>query len=209
MRERRTMMRSVSSLFGKLWWAFALTWVACAPQHPFTWVENVAPVDLPIEASPLRPGDVIQVQIQNWEELRGGAQFTLNADGSIVLPLVGAFDVEGMTVQDIATKLDAKLQGIIDSPRARVSLVTPRTPVVTVMGEVQQPGRFEVHTDEGVLPALALAGGLTEFAKANAIYVVRTYPSRQRIRFRYSDLTGGIARAVDFKLRDGDVVVVE
>lgn len=201
-------MRTVSFLSSRPW-VLLLMLVACAPKHPFTWVENVPPSAAPVESIPLRPGDVIQVQVQNWEELRLGASYTLNADGSIVLPLIGAFDVEGMTVQDVADKLDAKLRGIIENPRAKVSLVTPRTPVVTVVGEVQQPGRFEIHTDEGILPALALAGGLTEFADVNAIYVVRKYPSRQRIRFRYADLTGGLQRAVDFQLQDGDVVVVE
>lgn len=183
--------------------------VACAPKHPFTWVEHATATAAPVRSIPLRPGDVIQIQVQNWEELRLGVSYTINADGSIVLPLVGVFDVEGMTVQEVATKLDAKLQGLIESPRARVSVANPRTPVVTVMGEVQQPGRFEVMAGEGVLPALALAGGLTEFADINAIYVVRKYPNRQRIRFRYGDLVGGVQRAVDFQLQDGDVVVVE
>jgi len=181
----------------------------CRPKHPFQWVQEVPASNAPVESVPLRPGDVIQIQVHNWEELRVGVSYTINADGSIVLPLVGAFDIEGMRVEEVAQKLDAKLRGMIEAPRARVSLVTHRLPVVTVVGEVATPGRFEVSTDEGLLPALALAGGLTEFADANGIYVVRTYPTRQRIRFRYTDLTGGVQQAVDFKLRDGDVVVVE
>jgi hypothetical protein len=39
--------------------------------------------------------------------------------------------------------------------------------------------------------------------------VLRSRPEVVRIRFRYSDLTGGDAAALGFRFRDGDAVVVE
>lgn len=182
---------------------------ACAPRHPYVWVNDMPHTEVPIGSVPLRPGDTISVTVSRMEELRAAAPFEVGADGSIVLPLVGPFEVQGLTPEAAARKLNARLNGIVVNPDARVSVVTPRLPEITVLGEVGQPGRFPVAHGDGVLAALALAGGLTEFADPQSIYVVRKYPKAERIRFRYTDLTGGVVRSAQFELRDGDVIVVE
>lgn len=187
----------------------ALACVACKPKYPFVWADDVPVANVPVETVPLRPGDEIMVQVPRMEELRAADPFRVNADGTIVLPLVGVLEIEGLTPAAAARKLNARLNGIIVNPDARVSVVNPRTPAIVVLGEVRTPGRWDIPSGEGVLSALALAGGLTEFADEDEIYVVRKYPKRERIRFRYGDLTGGAERSVDFQLRDGDVVVVE
>lgn len=181
----------------------------CKPRHPYVWASDVPHTEVPVGTLPLRPGDTISVTVPRMEELRAAAPFEVGADGAIVLPLVGPFEVEGLTPDAAARKLNARLNGIVVNPDARVSVVNPRLPVVTVLGEVADPGRFDINHGEGILNALALAGGLTEFADPLGIYVVRKYPKRERIRFRYADLTGGVERSADFELRDGDVVVVE
>jgi polysaccharide export outer membrane protein len=143
------------------------------------------------------------------EELAAGATLEVAADGTVTLPLIGPFEIEGLTPEAAARKLNARLNGIVVNPDANISVVTPRLPVVIVVGEVSAPGRFDIKHGEGVLAALALAGGLTEYADPTSVFVVREYPKRQRIRFRYADLTGGVERSAGFELRDGDVIVVE
>jgi polysaccharide biosynthesis/export protein len=182
---------------------------ACRPKHPFVWANELPPAKVEVVDEALRPGDQILVQVPRMDELSSSDPITVNADGSILLPLAGVIRVEGLTVAQVAEQVNGRLKGIIVKPEARVSVVNPRLPVVTVVGEVRAPGRFEVQHGEGVLPALALAGGLTEFARLDEIYVVRKYPTQQRVRFRYTDLVGGVERSLSFVLRDGDVVVVE
>ncbi|MFO0633937.1 MAG: polysaccharide biosynthesis/export family protein [Nannocystaceae bacterium] len=182
---------------------------ACKPRHPYVWVNDLPVTEVPIGSIPLRAGDTISVTVSRMEELRAAAPFEIGADGAIVLPLVGPFEVQGLTPEAAARKLNARLHGIVVNPDARISVVTPRLPEITVLGEVGQPGRFPVDHGDGGMGARALAGGLTEFADPQSIYVVRKYPKAERIRFRYSDLTGGVERAAQFELRDGDVVVVE
>ena len=74
---------------------------------------------------------------------------------------------------------------------------------------VQRAGRFEMQFDEGILAALANAGGLNEFADSDSIYVVRREPHLLRIRFRLRDLAGPEAISARFRLNDSDVIVVE
>ena len=66
-----------------------------------------------------------------------------------------------------------------------------------------------------MLQALAAAGGLTEWAHRDRIFVLRygywadENPAPARIRFRWDALARGAGRSATFQLRAGDVVVVE
>jgi polysaccharide export outer membrane protein len=191
--------------------AFLLVVVAggCKARYPYKTCNQLPKMSVPVDAVPLRSGDQIVVQVPRMEELSGSDPFTVNADGTIVLPLVGVLQVEGLTPEAAARKLDVRLRGVIVDPHAGISVVSPRKPVVAVVGEVRAAGRFDVANDEGILRVLAQAGGLTEFADPKSIYVVRKYPTRERIRFDYDELVGGTACSTEFVLQDGDVIVVE
>lgn len=182
---------------------------ACQPRHPFVWANDRPLENVTVVETALLPGDEIQIQVQNWEDLRAGQTYRVLADGTIVLPLIGRFEVEGLTVEQVAQKLDMRLKGMIVTPQSRVSVATPRTPRVTVVGEVAQPNLYAIAPGDGLLTALAMAGGLTEFASPDEIYVIRKVPKDERIRFRYADLVGGVKSSAGFKLQDGDIIVVE
>lgn len=190
--------------------AAMLAGIGCKPEHPFVWASELPPSEIPVESQPLRSGDKVRLIVPGMEaELDKVGDLEVTADGSIVVPFIGPQRVEGLTPAQAAQQLNSRLNGIVREPNARITVVEPRTPVVAVVGEVREPGRFEVEHGEGLLTTLSRAGGLTEFAHPTKIYVVRTYPERTRIRFRYDDLVGGVDRSVDFKVRDGDVVVVQ
>jgi polysaccharide export outer membrane protein len=81
---------------------------------------------------------------------------------------------------------------------------------VNVVGEVKTPGVYELARDRTVMAALAAAGWLTDFASKDRIFVIRTGGEQeQRIRFRARELTAPDPHSSTFRLRDGDVVVVE
>jgi polysaccharide export outer membrane protein len=79
---------------------------------------------------------------------------------------------------------------------------------VSVVGLVKNPGRYELRSQATVLEALALAGGLTEFAKKDRIVVFRNDGRRWlRIAFDYNQAIYDNAEQ-NFQLRPGDIVIV-
>jgi polysaccharide export outer membrane protein len=80
---------------------------------------------------------------------------------------------------------------------------------ISVLGEVLKPGPAALSRDVGVADAVAAAGGLTPFAHKSRIFVVRPRPQPTRIHFTYAALTQGVGPAAAFRLRAGDVVIVE
>ncbi len=183
--------------------------LGCKPTHPYIECKDVPNTGVSVQDAPLRAGDQVVVTVPTMEELESREPFTVTASGTLVLPLVGEFDVDGLTLEAAERKLNARLNGVIVNPNANISFVNQRLPYVSVMGEVRSPGRFPMEHEEGLLAALALAGGLTEFADAKSVYLVRKYPQRVRVRFNYYDLAGGVECPSKIVLRDGDVIFVE
>ncbi len=180
---------------------------ACATRPPFVWYSEV-PQDYARQRSvTINPGDKIYVRVAGHDDLSG--EFVVGASGEYSHPVVGLMAVGGLDAQKAATAIRNRLSRVVQEPTVDVTLVSHSPLQVTVVGEVAAAGAFEVPHGAGVLAAIGKAGGLTEFADKDEIYVLRPTPSAQRIRFRYADLTRPDAAAVLFRLRDGDTVLVE
>jgi polysaccharide biosynthesis/export protein len=81
--------------------------------------------------------------------------------------------------------------------------------LIYVAGEVGHPGAFAIESAPGVLQALVQAGGLSQNARTDRIFVLRDTPARTRIGFTYDALTRMNGNAPSFRLQPGDVIVVE
>lgn len=184
----------------------ALVLAACSSGAPYVWASELPPAELRAPAA-IEAGDRLQVVVFGQDALSG--EFDVRPSGDVVLPGGGGtFVAAGKTAEQLAADVQHRLRGLIAEPRVTVVVALRRPPSVSVLGEVRTPGRFEISPGEGVLPALARAGGFTPFADPNRIFVVRA-GSGHRIRFRYDDLTSARGASAGFVLRSGDVVVVE
>lgn len=157
------------------------------------------------------PGDVLAIRVWNQESM-SNPHTRVRDDGKISVPFLQDVDVSGTTPTDLSQRLQAKLKTYVVNPVVTVTVEEVRPLRVSVLGEVARPGQYELEHGAGVLAALAAGGGLTDYAHRDAIFVVRTPPDVKapvRIRFRWEALAGAESRAASFRLRPGDVVVVE
>lgn len=184
--------------------SIALSPLACAHELPFVWVDELR--DETGEQT-VQPGDTLTVQVKNQTQLSG--DFAVRPNGGYLQPLVGELPVAGLTTEEVRIRVTERLQGIVINPEVSVSVSTPRPLSISVLGEVRTQGNYTIPFGEGVLGALARAGGLTEFADKDRVFVLREWPKRVRVRFNYDDLTTGELKSVAFRLRDRDIVIVE
>lgn len=174
----------------------------------------------------IRGNDKLSISVFKQESISG--EVLVRADGMITVPLVGDVAVVGKTPPDAAITVAEKLSatGFIDKPSVSVAVLETRSPQFAVIGEVKQPGSFELRPGTSVLDGIALSGGLTEFAQKERIFVVRKLERsstetpdekklrddeerKARVRFSYQTLSRREGKAFRFTLRDGDVIVVE
>ncbi len=184
----------------------ALACSACGASHPYVWVDDL-PRSATAEVPQIRAGDRLYVLVKGQDALTG--EVPVRLDGNIVHPVFGVVAVAGTSPREAARRIEARLRNVVLDANVSVAIAARLPYQVSVVGEVTHPGPLELEPGEGVLQALARAGGFTEFANRSGIYVLRQRPEDERVRFRYDDLAGGDARSLGFRLHDGDVVVVE
>jgi polysaccharide export outer membrane protein len=122
---------------------------------------------------------------------------------------LGEVNARGTRPSALRSEIEARLKDYVKEPSVTVNVDETHGMSVSVLGEVSRPGTYPVEPGAGVSQALAGAGGVTEFANRDRIFVVRGGPHPVRVRFTYDALTHGEEPASAFALRPGDVVVVE
>jgi polysaccharide export outer membrane protein len=212
-------MQALSTSFGGLPSDSAALWrvisavllctCACADLGKYVWVEDYAVPPAPAESGyVISAGDVLSVRVFGQEAM-SGSHIQVRRDGKITLPFVNDVEAAGLTPVALAQRLESQLKGYLKEPRVTVSLDEPHKLSVSIVGEVTNQGVYQIEPGLGVMEALALAGGLTEVAHRDRIFVLREKPSPARIRFTFDALSQGDGPAARFKIQAGDVLVVE
>ena len=159
----------------------------------------------------LNPGDQVEISVWNEENLQ--KTITVLPDGMISFPLVGHLQAAGKSAAEIETTIAAKLDAYIADPEVNVTVTSTRGNVVFVVGKVLKPGPIVMIQSTTVMQALAMAGGLNEFASANSIKIIRRSGLEEGaqetlLKIRYSDLEKGNDLSSNHILNYGDVIVV-
>ena len=116
----------------------------------------------------LGPGDAIGIVVYDEPDLT--VEMTINNNGRINFPLVGSITVTGKTTSDLEKIIHDKLAGdYLRNPSVQVDIVTYRP--FYIQGEVKRPGAYPFEPGLNVDRAIALAGGLTERASKNKIFI--------------------------------------
>jgi polysaccharide export outer membrane protein len=80
---------------------------------------------------------------------------------------------------------------------------------ISILGEVEEPGRFPLTENLTVVDAIALAGGFTEDASKNGVKVIRKNKDQQEtFRIPVASILVSGDTSKDMSLEEGDTVVV-
>lgn len=191
--------------------ASALVLTACGATTTQVWVDEVSSAELGEAAAGdylIATGDLLAVRV--YEQDAVSTRGRVRPDGKISVPLAGEVRALRRRPAELAREIEALLKPFVRAPTVSVIVEEIQPVRVSVLGEVARPGVFVLDPGAGVLQALASAGGTTEFAASDRIFVVRRMSGGAPIRIRFSlaKLTGD-SRAAGFMLTQGDVVMVE
>jgi polysaccharide export outer membrane protein len=157
---------------------------------------------------PLGPGDVLRIQVFQNPDLT--TETRVSETGLITYPLIGNVEVGGLPITAAEKKIAAALKhgGFVRQPQVNIIVLQMRGNQVSVLGQVNRPGRFPLETLSRVSDMLAMAGGATPTGDDSAIVIgLRDgKPFRQVI-----DIPGlylGEKSDHDIILSGGDVIYV-
>src|SRR5262249_30920242 len=117
----------------------------------------------------LGPGDQIRVVV--FDQVALSAIYSVDASGSVSIPLAGTFKVENRTAEQVERSISSSLRDrhLVDDPKVSVEVAFYRP--FSILGEVRAPGRFPYVPGMTIEEAVAAAGGYTVFADQEAIRV--------------------------------------
>ena len=153
------------------------------------------------------PQDVLRIDV--WKETEISRSVPVRPDGKISLPLLNDVQASGLTAMELSNNITEGLKKFINNPQVTVSVTEINSRRVYVSGEVTRPGAFPLLPNMTVLQALTSAGGFTQFARTNKIYVLRTEGSKQvKHPFNYKEVVNGKRPEDNIALQPGDLIMV-
>ena len=143
----------------------------------------------------LGAGDKIEIRVFGQEDL--SVLSYLGNSGKINYPFLGELKVAGLTVKDVEKVIAIGLQnGYLVNPNVYVSVVEHRP--FYIHGEVKLPGGYAYQPGLTVNQAIALAGGLTERASKDKIFM-----------FREGNKSDELKAYLDDAVRAGDTITIK
>lgn len=149
------------------------------------------------------------LKINIWKEPEMSGDVPVRPDGKISLTLLGDVQAAGLTPTQLTTQITDLLKKYLDDPRVTVTVGAVNSRRVFILGQVGRPGAFPLLPDMTVLQALSTAGGLSLYAAADKIYVLRIENGNQvKLAFQYKQVIKGNKPEQNIVLKSGDTIVV-
>ena len=159
----------------------------------------------------LGPGDQVYVDIYGTSEQYYEA--TVNPDGNLLLENVGPVKLSGLTIEQAKRRLKQKLARFYtdlasDEPSSYLdlSLGQARSIQVSIVGQVELPGTYNLSAFSTVLNSLYVCGGITENGTLREVKLVRNGQLHATMDL-YGFLINGASKD-NVLLEDNDVIIV-
>jgi polysaccharide biosynthesis/export protein len=137
--------------------------------------------DVMAESRPylIGPFDKLEIDVFGIEEL-SKREVQTDASGRISFPLAGILEAAGRTPAEVEDELEARLRNrYVRDPQVTVNLKETVSQVITVDGQVKEPGLYPVVGKMTLMRAVATAKGTAEFAKLDDVVIFRTVKGQE------------------------------
>ena len=162
------------------------------------------------ENLPLGPGDAVKITVYNLPDLTTETQ--ISSDGKITFPLIGQISISGMTFSEVEKLIAEKLSagGFVKNPNVTLLVTQYRSQKISVVGEVNHPGRILLDSITTLPEAIAIAGGIAPTG-GDRVVLIRQDNAGVQVKKDYSlsDLLDKTATGKPtLQVQHGDVIYV-
>lgn len=155
------------------------------------------------------PENALQIDVYYGRDQELSRKVRVSSKGFITFPLLGEVEVAGLSVAELEKKITELLEkDYLVNPQ--VSVFIEEYSTVSILGQVKEPGSFEIKGSLTVIELISLAGGFTKIAATNDVRIIRTLPdgSKRTIKVRANDIVNKGKEDEDVLLEPGDIVMV-
>lgn len=155
----------------------------------------------------IAPGDLLHITVFDVPEMT--QEVRVSAHGEAQLALIGNLKLAGLTSQEAEETIARELRDrkLLIRPQVNVLIKEFNSQGVSVVGEVQHPGVYQVLGVRNLLDVIAMAGGLTNVADTR-ITVKRRREAEQTLTTRLKTDDPGTSSANNIQIYPGDLILV-
>jgi polysaccharide export outer membrane protein len=155
----------------------------------------------------IAPGDLLHITVFDVPEMTQDVR--VGAKGEAQMALIGNIDMAGLTGEEAAEGIARELRNrkLLLSPQVNVLIKEFASQGVSVIGEVQHPGVYQVLGSRSLLDLISMAGGLTNVADTR-ITVKRRRGSEQTIMVKLKTDDPDTSLNNNVQVYSGDLIVV-
>lgn len=150
------------------------------------------------------PGDEIIVQLYGSEDTN--ETLTVSREGFIDVSQIGPVNVAGQTYTEVKNLLAAEVEEKLIGSRVFVTMGELRSVSIVAVGEVTNPGTYQVGGMSSVVDVLTASGGITDIGSYRKVMVMRNGSVVAKVNL-YDLLLKGYSSG-NVSLQSGDVVFV-
>ena len=165
---------------------------------------------LPVQSVPvgadyvIGPGDSIKILI--WGSVQGEYNLTVDNNGQIAIPKIGAVHVSGLSYKQLREVMDREFARQYNNFQMNVTLDNLRTIPVYVVGQARFPGSYAVSSLSTLISALFAAGGPSKSGSMRDIQVRRG--KQVIVHFDMYDFLIRGDKSKDIRLQPEDVIFI-
>lgn len=154
-------------------------------------------------------GDVIKISVYGSPDL--GLETRVAEDGTITFPLLGNVAVGGMAVSAAEKKLGGLLEsgGFLRKAQVNIIVTALQSQQVSVLGQVNRPGRYPLESKRTLLDMLAQAGGMSADGGDEISLIRKRNGSATKQTIDIVDMVRSSDLSKDLDLMADDVIYVE
>ncbi len=199
---------------------------ACVPHKNVVYFQDLEAMEGPIGMPDapeviLKSGDVVEINIASISKetsdffQKDGSTtdrnfapntYQIATDGQVDLPLVGKVPLAGLNISAAEQALKDRLEEYLQKPSVNVRIMSFK---ITVLGEVDEPGVYEVPDGRiTLLQALGLAGDMTIYGRRDNLLLIR-YEGDERKYIRLDLMDSKVLESEYFYLKNNDVLYAE
>ena len=155
----------------------------------------------------IAPGDLLHITVFDVPEMT--QEVRVGANGKAQLALIGDIALAGMTGQEAAETIARELRNkkLLLSPQVNVLVKEFASQGVSVTGEVQHPGIYQVLGSRTLLDLISMAGGLTNLADTR-ITVQRRGAAEEKVTVKLKTDDPEASLANNVQIYPGDLILV-
>ncbi len=155
----------------------------------------------------IAPGDLLHITVFDVPEMT--QEVRVGANGKAQLALIGDIALAGMTGQEASEAIARELRNkkLLLSPQVNVLVKEFASQGVSVTGEVQHPGIYQVLGSRTLLDLISMAGGLTNLADTR-ITVQRRGAAEEKVTVKLKTDDPEASLANNVQIYPGDLILV-